>query len=49
MPVGGGIGKMHRFGKQPVDFKLTSYYNVEQSEFGPDWELTFTVKWLFPK
>lgn len=49
VPVGGGIGKMHRFGKQPVDFKLTSYYNVEQSEFGPDWEMTFTVKWLFPK
>ncbi|NQY32666.1 MAG: neuromedin U [Coraliomargarita sp.] len=49
VPVGGGIGKLHRFGKLPVDFKLVGYSNVEQSDFGPDYEITFTVKFIFPK
>lgn len=49
VPLGGGIGKLHRFGKQPVDFKLVGYSNVEQSDFGPDYEVTFTVKFIFPK
>jgi hypothetical protein len=49
IPLGGGIGKMHNFGNLPVDFKLAGYYNVEKPEFSPDWQLQFTVKFLFPK
>jgi hypothetical protein len=49
IPVGGGIGKLHRFGKQPVDFKLQAFGNVEKPDGGPDWSMMFAVKFLFPK
>ena len=49
VPVGGGLGKLHRFGKLPVDFKLQAYTNVEKPTGGPDWSMMFAVKFLFPK
>ena len=49
VPLGGGFGRLFRFGKQPVDFKLMSYWNVEKPEFGADWSMQFTVKFLIPK
>lgn len=49
VPFGGGIGKLARFGKQPVDFKLQAFGNVEKPEGGPDWSMMFAVKFLFPK
>jgi hypothetical protein len=49
VPFGGGVGRLVRFGKQPVDFKLQAFYNVEKSKFAPDWSLQFQVKLLFPK
>lgn len=47
VPVGGGIGKLHKFGKQPVDFKLQSFYNVVTPRFGAEWQIQFSVKFLF--
>ena len=49
VPFGGGIGRLVKFGKLPVDFKLVAYWNAEKPKFGPDWSLQFTVKFLFPK
>ena len=49
IPFGGGIGRLMRFGKQPVDFKLQAFSNVEKPEGGPDWSMMFAVKFLFPK
>ena len=49
VPFGGGIGKLARFGKQPVDFKLQGFGNVEKPDGGPEWSLQFAVKFLFPK
>ncbi len=49
VPVGGGIGKLTRFGKQPVDFKLQAFSIVESPDGGPEWSLMFAVKFLFPK
>ena len=49
VPLGGGFGRLIRFGKQPVDFKLMSYWNVEKPQFGADWSMQFTVKFLIPK
>ena len=40
---------MMRFGKQPVDFKLQAYSNIETTDGGPDWTTMFAVKFLFPK
>ena len=48
-PLGGGIGRLLRFGKQPVDFKLMAYWNAEKPRFGADYTLQLTVKFLFPK
>ena len=49
VPLGGGGGRLVRFGKLPVDFKLMAYWNAEKPEFGPDWTAQFTVKLLLPK
>lgn len=49
VPVGGGIGKLNRFGKLPVDMKLAGYWNAEKPEGGAEWSIQFTVKLLFPK
>lgn len=49
VPLGGGIGKLTRFGKVPVDFKLMAYSNVEKPEFGPEWSAQFTIKLLLPQ
>ncbi len=49
VPLGGGAGRLMRFGNQPVDFKLAAYWNAEAPEFGPDRSLQFSVKFLFPK
>jgi hypothetical protein len=49
VPFGGGLGRLVRFGKQPVDFKGQVFYNVEAPEFVGDWSFQFQVKFLFPK
>jgi hypothetical protein len=49
VPLGGGIGRLVRFGKQPVDFKLASYWNAVKPRNGPKWNFQLTVKFLFPK
>ena len=49
VPIGGGVGKLVRFGNQPVDFKAAYYNNVESPRFGSDWSLQLQVKFLFPK
>ena len=49
VPFGGGVGRLVRHGKLPVDYKLTAYWNAEKPKAAPDWNLQFTVKFLFPK
>lgn len=49
VPLGGGLGRLMRIGKIPVDFKVAAYYNVEKPRYGPEWDLQFTVKILLPK
>jgi hypothetical protein len=49
IPLGGGVGRLVKHGKLPVDYKLAAYKNIEKPEFGPDWNVQFTVKFLFPK
>jgi hypothetical protein len=49
VPFGGGMGRLVRFGKLPVDFKLQVYYNAERPDNGPRWSSMFSVKFLFPK
>ena len=49
IPLGGGFGKLHKFGNQPVNLRLESYYNVRKPTGAADWNLRFTVQFLFPK
>jgi hypothetical protein len=49
VPLGGGVGRLVKFGKQPVDFKAATYVNVVKPDLAPDWSLQLQVKWLFPK
>ncbi len=49
VPIGGGFGRLVRFGKLPVDFRLQAFGYAEQPDGGPDWNTQFSVKFLFPK
>lgn len=49
LPLGGGIGKLFRLGKLPINAQVGAYGNVAKPEFGPDWQLRFQMQFLFPK
>ena len=53
VPVGGGVGKLTRVGKLPVNFSAHGYYNVVHPESAnvayADWTLRAQVQFLFPK
>jgi len=50
VPFGGGVGRLFRIGKLPVNMSLQAFYNVEKpDDLGPDWTLRFQVQTLFPK
>jgi len=49
VPFGGGVGKIFKIGKQPVNAQVSAYYNVEKPEYGPDWQLRLQLQFLFPK
>jgi hypothetical protein len=49
IPLGGGVGRLVRFGKLPVDFKAQGFWNVEKPEGAADWTMQLQVKFLFPK
>ncbi len=51
VPFGGGVGKITRIGKQPIDVSLQGYDNAIHPDDTPypDWTLRFQVEFLFPK
>jgi hypothetical protein len=49
VPVGGGFGKVVRFGKLPVNLSFQAFYNVEKPQYGADWSTRFQVQLLFPR
>ena len=49
VPVGGGVGRVFKIGKQHVNVKLAAYYNVEKPDDATDWNLQFSWTFLFPK
>jgi hypothetical protein len=50
VPLEGGIGKIFRLGKLPVNTQLAAYYNVVTPQHsGADWQLRLQVQFLFPK
>jgi hypothetical protein len=49
VPLGGGFGKMFEIGSQKMNTKLEAYYNVENPVGAPDWTLSWTLQFLFPR
>jgi len=49
IPVGGGIGKIVRLGKLPVNMQASAYKNIKSPELGADWQIRLQVQLLFPK
>jgi hypothetical protein len=49
IPIGGGIGKVLKIGKQPVNISVRAYYNAVSPEGGADWQLQCQLQFLFPK
>jgi hypothetical protein len=49
IPLGGGLGKISRIGRQPVNAQIQAFYNVEKPEYGADWSLRLQCQFLFPK
>lgn len=49
VPLGGGIGKLFTIGQQPINTRLTAYYNAERPTNAPDWAIKLTIAFLFPK
>lgn len=48
VPIGGGMGKLVRFGKLPADILVQAYANVDHPKYAPDWELRFQIQFLLP-
>ena len=49
VPLGGGVGKLLRVGRLPLNVQVQAFGNVVAPEDAPDWNLRFQVQMLFPK
>ena len=50
VPLGGGVGRVFKVGKLPLNAQLSAYYNiVTPDNFGPEWQMRAQVQFLFPK
>jgi hypothetical protein len=49
IPLGGGLGKLFRLGRLPVNGSVQAYYNVVKPDAGPDWSMRIQAQLLFPR
>lgn len=50
VPLGGGVGRIFKLGKQHLNAQVNGYYNVEKpNNIGPDYTLRLQLQFLFPK
>lgn len=49
VPLGGGLGRIFRVGKQPLNTALQAFYHVEHPDLASRWSLRFQTQLLFPK
>jgi hypothetical protein len=47
--VGGGVGKLLRIGRLPVNTQVQAFWNAEAPRHGGDWTLRTQLQFLFPK
>jgi hypothetical protein len=48
VPVGGGFGRIVKFGDQPVNLQVQAFYNAIHPTGAADWQLRTQVAFLFP-
>jgi hypothetical protein len=49
VPIGGGIGKIFKFGDQPMNASMQAFNYVAHPSLAPRWALRFQLQFLFPK
>ena len=49
VPVGGGVGRIVHFGKQPVNMYTQFFRNVERPDGTTSWSARFQMQFLFPR
>jgi len=49
VPFGGGIGKLFRIGRQPINVNSQVFYNVVTPTNGARWQWRLQIQLLFPK
>ena len=49
VPVGGGLGRVFKIGKLPINMQLQGFYHVEAPDTLGDWSMRFQFAFLFPK
>jgi hypothetical protein len=49
VPLGAGVGKIFKIGKQSFNAQLQAFYNVVSPNNAADWQLRFQLQLLFPK
>jgi len=50
IPLGGGVGRVFKVGKLPLNASLQAYYNVVTPDnFGAQWQMRAQIQFLFPK
>ncbi|MCA0932971.1 hypothetical protein LCM02_10955 [Lutimonas saemankumensis] len=49
VPFGGGIGKVFKLGKQPINVNAQGYYNAVKPDGWGDWQVRIQLQLLFPK
>ena len=49
VPPGGGVGRIVRIGKLPLNLQLQGFYTVAHPDAGPAWSIRLQVQTLLPK
>ncbi len=49
VPLGGGVGKIIRVDRLPVNLQLQGFYNVARPDAGPDWSIRFQIQLMLPE
>jgi len=49
VPMGGGVGRVFRIGKQPMNAQAQYFYNLHEPDISGGWSLRFQLQFMFPK
>ncbi|MBN8465701.1 neuromedin U [Corallococcus exiguus] len=49
VPFGGGVGKVFKLGRQPLNGSVSAFWNAVRPDAAPDWQLRAQLSFLFPE